>query len=567
MTDSVLQYCDLIQNEKILVGKKIKQAVQRELRDRERSKSDDFAYYFDVEQAEKAIKFCELIPDPNGSNIHLASFQKFIVGSLYGWRTKENDSRRFSTAFISMARKNGKSFLASCIGILSLLVENKPARGRQVLYTANTLDQAMLSFNMTRTGMLRVSAASPAIRNRLQINRREIFDKSTDSFAKALPNDSDHLDGYNATTSIIDEYHIQKNHDVINVIKSGMQQQENGLLCIISTSGFNVNGAMYEDEQLYKKVLNQDIQMDDTFIAIWELDNDSEVENTDNWIKANPLFEISKVAENMKAKLKNDYNSALLQDELKNFLVKNMNLWYRDGKSGYIPEKVWNRAVIEQPDIQGRDVVIGLDLSQKRDLTSVSWAVLMDNNELYCDSYSFVGNAEGIIEKMKRDNINYEALERAGECSISTLSTGSIDYNEVLEFIQKLVKDNQFNVLAICYDVYNSDFLTPKLELIAPIVQIKQRNLEMSEGIKTFKEEVRNGKIKLSNKNLLKIANHNLVITENDSGLVYMKKNRYGNKIDPMFATIDAFIFVNNERLLDPDRVIYDDDYYSNYDF
>jgi phage terminase large subunit-like protein len=168
---------------------------------------------------------------------------------------------------------------------------------------------------------------------------------------------------------------------------------------------------------------------------------------------------------------------------------------------------------------------------------------------------------------MKRDNINYEALERAGECSISTLSTGSIDYNEVLEFIQKLVKDNNFNVLAICYDIYNSDFLTPKLELIAPIVQIKQRNLEMSEGIKTFKEEVRNGKVKLSNKNLLKIANHNLVITENDSGLVYMKKNRYGNKIDPMFATMDAFVFINNERLLDPDRVVFDDAYYSNYSF
>jgi phage terminase large subunit-like protein len=98
-------------------------------------------------------------------------------------------------------------------------------------------------------------------------------------------------------------------------------------------------------------------------------------------------------------------------------------------------------------------------------------------------------------------------------------------------------------------------------------VQIKQRNLEMSEGIKTFKEEVRNGKVKLSNKNLLKIANHNLVITENDSGLVYMKKNRYGNKIDPMFATMDAFVFINNERLLDPDRVVFDDAYYSNYSF
>ncbi len=47
----------------------------------------------------KAIKFVEMLPDPKTNQpMPLMEFQKFIVGSLYGWR--RGQYRMFTKAYI-----------------------------------------------------------------------------------------------------------------------------------------------------------------------------------------------------------------------------------------------------------------------------------------------------------------------------------------------------------------------------------------------------------------------------------------------------------------------------------
>ncbi len=99
-------------------------------------------YYFDVKQARKAIKFMSLIPKTDGTKLEMALFQKWLIGSLYGWREKGTGNRRYNKAFISMARKNSKTYVASCIAIASLLLESKPAKNRQVLFVSNALKRS-----------------------------------------------------------------------------------------------------------------------------------------------------------------------------------------------------------------------------------------------------------------------------------------------------------------------------------------------------------------------------------------------------------------------------------------
>ena len=45
-----------------------------------------------------------------GEPFALQPWQQFVVGSLYGWKRK-NGLRRFRTAYVEVARKNGKSVL------------------------------------------------------------------------------------------------------------------------------------------------------------------------------------------------------------------------------------------------------------------------------------------------------------------------------------------------------------------------------------------------------------------------------------------------------------------------
>lgn len=103
--DAVTEYALKVLNGEILASKKNIKACQRHLDDMNKT---DFKYKFDVDRANDVIEFLEMLPDPkSGKMLGLAEFQKFIAGSLYGW-VDENGYRRFTKAYLSMSRKNGK---------------------------------------------------------------------------------------------------------------------------------------------------------------------------------------------------------------------------------------------------------------------------------------------------------------------------------------------------------------------------------------------------------------------------------------------------------------------------
>src|SRR5690625_3008214 len=145
--DPGTQYARKIVNGDIVAGKKIIKACQRHLDDLEK---ENFDYVYLPKRAEIAVKFMELLPDiSTGQSVKMAQFQLFIIYSLYGWYRKENtDLRRFNKALISMARKNGKSFLISGPAIYELLAGKNPIQNRQIYCTAQSREQASIVFNM-----------------------------------------------------------------------------------------------------------------------------------------------------------------------------------------------------------------------------------------------------------------------------------------------------------------------------------------------------------------------------------------------------------------------------------
>ncbi|MZV29335.1 terminase large subunit, partial [Lactiplantibacillus plantarum] len=465
MVDYVLDYCNKVLSGEIVANQKIKSACKRELSDRERiNNDDDFNYYFDNKQALKAIKFMSLIPKTDGTRLEMALFQKWIIGELYGWRENGTGNRRYNKAFISMARKNSKTYVASCIAIASLLLEDKPAKNRQILFVSNALKQAKIGYEMVSSELRQVVKLSPALRSTLDIKKKQITKLDDDSFIVPVAGKAETLDGFNPTTAIIDEYHQASNHAIYNVLKSGMGQQKNGLLCIISTSGFNLKGAMFQDYQTMTDILNGKQANDRQFIAIWELDERDEVNDQDCWIKANPLFEVPAVKQLMAENLSNDVATARQQNDLVPVLVKQFNMWYQSNSDSFISHDEWAKTIVEKPDIQGKKIIFGIDLSKSNDLTSVSWIVPQDDGTYYCDSHSWIATKYGLLEKMKQDNINYKALATAGECDITDLESGVIDYQDIFDFIKRMVTENDLKVEAVTYDPWSFGYLLSQFE-------------------------------------------------------------------------------------------------------
>lgn len=565
--DYVLKYAKAVLSDEIIACKKIKLACQRELDDRKKIKNKDYPYYFDNELANKVLKVLEILPSPNGNSIKLALFQKWLVCSLYGWRTKKGNYRRYNKAFISMARKNGKSYLISSLAIVSLLFDNEPKRNRQILFVANSLSQALISFNMARSELNQLALQSSSLRRRLTIRKKEIYDNLTDSFMIPLPSDADRLDGYNPTTAIIDEYHASRDDSVYNVLASGMGQQKNGLLAVISTRGFK-RMAMYEHEQILAKILNKEIQDDRYFIALYEQDDKEDVVNlnTDLWEQSNPLLSVKAVSEVMLPKLINDVQSAVASDSLTPVLTKNFNLWSDINHDSFINLETWQKAEIAKPNIDGKHVVFGVDLSKSNDLTSISWLVDLENGTYYADSHSFVANKNDIVAKGKRERVNYVDLARKGECDISQTESGVIDYDVIYGWLIDFIKLHHLQVDAVSYDNFQMSYLIPRLERDYQLVPIRQNNKTLSAPTKDFQDKILTKTIVHADNTLLQRAVENGVLVYDSTNSCRLDKRRNSDKIDPLAALLDAYTYLFNNQLEEIKNSA-DNSYYENLKF
>lgn len=556
------QYIEKVLSGELIAPKKIVLACQRHVDDLEKSKNKDYPYIFDEVQATKAIKWIEMLPSTDGKKISMLGFQKFIIGSLYGWRTKEGDNRRFNRAFISMARKNSKTYIASGMASNALIVEREPAEARQVLFVSNALKQAKLGYTMLSNSLRSATKESKFLRQQLKIMNSKIEHTPSHSFAMALASETSTLDGYAPTTAIIDEWHEAKSRKTYNVIKSGMTQQKNGLLCVISTAGLDLNVPMYEEYLLLDRVLKGEEEADRYFIAIWELDDPEEVHDQEKWIKANPIFELEELKKVMLPTIQDDVNLALKQNNLNAVLVKSFNLWRQASEDSYLPIEDWNAVEVEPMDITGKQVYIGIDLSKTDDLTSVSWIVPTEDGKLYCDSHSFVATKYGLQDKEKRDGLPYRELEKVGECSITQLESGIVDYDQVFQYIEDLIQVNDLECLGICYDPYNANSLIAKAEKANyPMLEVRQGTLTLNVPTRTFREQVFEGNI-LHKKNKILTHSVNNAILKVDNNGIQINKSKNSNKIDPIASLINAYVFAM-DYFITTEGAKADNDFYS----
>nr|MDH3152597.1 terminase large subunit [Bacillus licheniformis] len=312
MIDHVTEYARAVVNGEIVAGEFIILACKRHLEDLEKSKLHTFMYYFDVEEANTRIDFTEILPNPEtGEPVKLLRFQKWIIGSIFGWKRKDNGNRRFKRAMISMARRNGKTFIISTMGTNELFLCETPKRNRKIVFASNALKQAKLGFEYMKDQIRSLAKGSKPMKKRVKIKDAEIKDLFSGGTAYPISSDTSTGDGFASTVAIIDEFHESKDLKMYNVLKSGQIALENSLLAIISTAGLNPNVPMYKEIQMLKRVLKKEREMDDYFIAIYEQDDvEKEAELPETWIKSNPILEHPEIGQTIMESLKLDLVAA-----------------------------------------------------------------------------------------------------------------------------------------------------------------------------------------------------------------------------------------------------------------
>ena len=144
--DPATQYAREVDSGARIAGPDIRNACARHLRDLKDGPKRGLVW--DVEAANKAIRFYRQVLKLNGGEyegqpFELLAWQKFIVGSLFGWKGSDG-YRRFRVAYVETGKGSGKSPLAAGVGLTGVLADGE---ARAEVYAAATKkDQAMILF-------------------------------------------------------------------------------------------------------------------------------------------------------------------------------------------------------------------------------------------------------------------------------------------------------------------------------------------------------------------------------------------------------------------------------------
>lgn len=547
--DDAYKYCVMVLSGTFITCKDTRLACIRHLRDIKRSIEDDgFNYVYKPKRAKKVIKFIEALPDTKGKFHKLAMFQKFIISMVRGW-FDDNDYLRFNKAFISMARKGGKSLLVSGLVLYSFLFDREPSEGRQIFCAANDKKQASIVFNMIAKQLIYFVSQVPELKKDVKKVRELLQHNKDGSYVMPLSRDTGAVDGFEPFLAVIDEYHAAKTNEMLELIQSGQGNLLQSLIFIISTAGFNLNAPMYTDEWPYaKEILTGNYHDEQYFAIIFEQDNEEEWQDKSMWVKSNPLInESDDLKEQIEDFLQKRVDEATQKGTMFRVLVKNFNYWMQASEESYLDFNDWKKNETEF-DIKGTKAYVGLDLSRADDLTAVSFIHLDEvNKEYYVTSHSFVGTKGGLQAKIERDLIDYRQMSQHGYCTLTNLQSGIINSNQVLDYIEKYIIENNLDVQAICYDPHAIHGFIAEIEKRNwryELIEIRQGAMTLSNPVIDFRLKVIDGKVKHHKNPLLDTAVKNAISKNvNDSVMIEKKINR--EKIDPLMSTIFAYVIAS----------------------
>ena len=110
---------------------------------------------FDAEKAGRAIRFFSFLRLAEGSfegrPFLLQPWQAFIVGSLFGWHTRDADGewvRRFRNAYVETGKGSGKTPMAAGIGLFGMVGDDEAAA--EIYSAAAVRDQASILWTDAR---------------------------------------------------------------------------------------------------------------------------------------------------------------------------------------------------------------------------------------------------------------------------------------------------------------------------------------------------------------------------------------------------------------------------------
>lgn len=369
------KYSKAVISGKIVASKFIIKQAERYLKDLQRKD-----LYFDLEWHHKVSMWFEkvcYVPELLAP-VELPLPHAFWLEQVHCLRFKKNKRRKYTQAYIQVARKQAKTFYAANNALFELIIgsDNRP----EIMCGANSHEQAVICTKM----MGDIVRCSPALKEMLDDKKLTFFTWQKDVIGmhyddgegrvgsiKAMSRDPG--DGGNPSVTVVDELHEAKDLKLLETMKSGQGLRQNPMAVIITSPGNDKDAPCYSTlRDTSVKILDGVIE-DDRFLPIlFELDNESDWDNIKELRKSNPMMDYMDTLEPyLLDRIKQAKN---IGGEIEvNVKIKNCGIWV-DAAEVWIQHEtiLKNNHGITNEDLLGLPCYAGLDLAKAFDLNALA---------------------------------------------------------------------------------------------------------------------------------------------------------------------------------------------------
>lgn len=460
--DAVTQYALDVTEGRIIAGPGVRASCERHLRDLEQAPARGFV--FDRERAERVFRFFAQVLKLNGGEwegvpYELLPWQRFVVGSLFGWVNAQTGYRRFKMAYIETGKGSGKSPMVAGIGLYGMVADGEPRA--EIYAAASKKDQAMILF---RDAVAMVDQ-SPKLRTALKKSGRgtqvwNLYHERSASFFRPISSD-DGQSGPRPHIGILDEVHEHKDNNTVEMVRAGIKGRRNPLILMITNAGADKTSMAYEYHDYGIKVAQGSLDDDTFFSYVCGLDKDDDWRNDEDcWHKANPSLGIT---------IRHDYIREQVKQAIgmpsKESVVRRLNMCEWVGAvDPWLSSEHWFRCYDEDFDVEslrGRACYAGLDLASTTDLCALVFAfepTARDPRVRLLPYFWLPG--DGLKDKEDKDRVPYLAWKSAGH--LLTTESAAVDRKAVVrKYMQEAAK---YKIRGIVYDRWRIEDFKNELE-------------------------------------------------------------------------------------------------------
>lgn len=536
----------------------------------------DPAVWYDDKAIDGFIAYCENeLTLTNGEDLVLLDSFKLWAEQIFGWYyfiersiyvpfkdghggryvNKRIKKRLINKQYLIVARGGAKSMYASLIQSYFLNIDKSTS---YQVCTAPTMRQAeeVMSpiktsiarargplFKFLTEGSLQNTTGARENRVKLASTKKGIQNFLTNSIIEVRPMKVDALQGLRNKVATVDEWlsgDIRENP--IECLEQGATKEQGSggnndwLIVAISSEGTVRNGSGDTIKMELMKILKGEYE--DPYTSIWwyKLDSIDEVNDPAMWIKAQPNIGHTVSYETYQRAIEKAEN---VPSERNDILAKRFGIPMEGYTYFFTYEET--RPQSRRRDFWRMPCSMGGDLSQGDDFCSFVFLFPLGRGEFGIKTRNYI--TEYTLTKLP-SAMRKKYDEFIAEGSLIVMPGTVLDMMEVYDDLDRHITEREYDVRSFGYDPYNAREFVQRWEQENGPFGIEK----VIQGAKT--ESVPLGELKklaeqralLFDESLMSFAMGNAITIEDTNGNRKLLKKRYEAKIDPVAATLDAFV-------------------------